>query len=214
LYNGGNSRASEIGASFLAREAGPTGPRRMEAAEVDEPFARTGPGAFQWNAGGWFGSQVGGTAWLLSGVIQPPAPVPWLRGAWLAAFLLANAVGLALWWRRDRLAPFPATLALLATCGLAGTLALAATAAVAPPVGVRNLVMTPADAAWTLAGLWGLLLLLGAFFTSIERAALRPRRAPGPVGMAGAIDVAQRDRWRQRATQPRADDPWDPEGHA
>jgi hypothetical protein len=182
---------------------------------VVETTARPGPGAFQWNGGGWFGSQIGGTAWLLTGVIQPPAPGPWLRLAWLGAFLGANAVGLALWWRRDRLLPFPAMLGLLATCGVAGALALVSTAAVAPAVGVRNEVLGRAEALWTLAGLWGLLLLLGAFFRSLERSALRQRRPPAaPTGLAGGIDVAMRDRWRQRADGPRDDDPWSREGQA
>jgi hypothetical protein len=47
-----------------------------------------------WNAGGWFGSQLGGTTWLLVGSISM------LHGAlavglfWLFAFGLANGLGL------------------------------------------------------------------------------------------------------------------------
>jgi hypothetical protein len=176
--------------------------------------ARPGPGAFQWSQGAWFGSQIGGTAWLLAGVVQAPSPVPGLRLVWLTAFLLVNAVGLTLWWRRDRLAPFPALMILLASCALAATVVLGVTAWFAPPVGVRNTIMSRGEALRALAGLWVLILILGGFFVSLERAALRQSRRARLVGMVGAVDVAQRDRWRQRASQPRDDDPPNREGQA
>lgn len=179
-----------------------------------DPIARRGPGAFQWSQGAWFGSQIGGTAWLLTGAVQSPGPVPGLRFVWIGAFLLVNAIGLALWWRRDRLAPFPALLVLLASCALAATLALGVTAWYAPPVGVHNVIMSQGEALRALAGFWALLLLLGGFFVAMERAALRQRHTAHFAGMTGAVDAAQRDRWRQRASQPRDDDPANREGQA
>jgi hypothetical protein len=64
------------------------------------------PTAFSWNAGGWFGSQVGCTAWLLIlGVVL-------LSKDWLAAwvcvggFVVLNAWGLYLWRSREHLTAY------------------------------------------------------------------------------------------------------------
>lgn len=81
---------------------------------------RIGPGRFQWNAGAWFGSLLGSSAWM----------------AVAAVFLLLNeqvllasvpAVGFAtvlmgallLWSRRDSVFPFPAIMAMLALLAIA-----------------------------------------------------------------------------------------------
>jgi hypothetical protein len=75
---------------------------------------RKGTGRFQWNTGGWFGSQIGATAYLglLGGVLAFQAP----RAGLLLLFcgLLPNLLGTLLWLRRDRLAPYPALQGLLA----------------------------------------------------------------------------------------------------
>jgi hypothetical protein len=85
-----------------------------------------GPGQFQWNAGGWFGSQLGGTAWMLVGAAVLAPQTPWVAAWWAACCALANAVGTSLWLRRGRVRPYPATQALLAACGVAGPLAVVA----------------------------------------------------------------------------------------
>jgi hypothetical protein len=84
------------------------------------------PGRFRWDAGGWLGSQLGGTAWMLVGaaVLAPRAAD--LVAVWLACFVVPNTVGCWLWRRRDRLRPYPATQALLLACAMSGLLALAA----------------------------------------------------------------------------------------
>ena len=89
--------------------------------QADHPV--TGHGHFHWNAGGWFGSQCGGTSWLLVGaaVLAPRAPV--VAVVWFAGFVVANAVGAWLWRRRDRLRPHTAIQLLLLVCGLSGLLA-------------------------------------------------------------------------------------------
>ena len=84
----------------------------------------SGRGRFQWNIGGWFGSQLGGTVWMLVGAAVLASQAPWIAAWWVACFLAASAVGIGLWLRRDRIRPYPALQALLATCGLAGLLAI------------------------------------------------------------------------------------------
>jgi hypothetical protein len=84
----------------------------------------TGPGAFQWNTGGWFGSQVGGTAFMLTGAIWLTLFAPLVGLIWLAGFVVCNAVGIGLWRRRARIAPFTAMAILLATILVVGLLEL------------------------------------------------------------------------------------------
>src|SRR5215470_9138380 len=88
---------------------------------ADSPM--TSPGYFRWTAGGWFGSQIGGTSWLLVGaaVLAPRAPV--VAVIWLACYAAANAVGLGLWRRRTRVRPHTTFQVLLLACGISGLLA-------------------------------------------------------------------------------------------
>jgi len=78
---------------------------------------------FQWNAGGWFGAQLGSTCWMLiAGVVllwrSPGAAV-----ATLIVFAAGNAAGTALWTQRRRLRPLRAMQGLVAIAGLASALA-------------------------------------------------------------------------------------------
>lgn len=85
---------------------------------------KEGPGLFQWNRGGWFGSQLGMTLWIgLLGVFLVSAS-PAVGLALIGLTLLANGLGTLLWMRRDRLAPYPAIQALLVIGGLCAVLAL------------------------------------------------------------------------------------------
>lgn len=84
------------------------------------------PGRFRWNRGGWFGAQLGGTAWMLVGSVVLLPHAPEVAGVWLACFAVANAIGSWMWRRRDRLRPYPALQALLAVCGANGLMALVA----------------------------------------------------------------------------------------
>lgn len=75
--------------------------------------------AFRWDAKGWFGSQVGGTCWMLvlgGLVLGGDAPTGLVA---LGAFAFANAVGTLLWARRRSLAPYGALQALVLVQGLA-----------------------------------------------------------------------------------------------
>jgi hypothetical protein len=129
-----------------------------------------GPGYFQWNAGGWLGSQLGGTLWLLAGAAVFAAPAPPVALAWLGCFAAANAAGWWLWRRRDRVRPYPALQGLLLACGACGLAAVAALHLAGPagaplagdPRGYLALLAFPA---------------LMARFSRLEHAA---RAAPGP----------------------------------
>jgi hypothetical protein len=132
-----------------------------------------GTGRFQWNTGGWWGGQLGGSCWMavLAGVYL-------FQGreehslAMFACFLAANSVGAALWTKRHRLAPHPALQGLLAALLLTSTSALlvalaAASAAVSDPVVLDLTTLSP------------LLIYPGLmfFFWRLEREARRARRA-------------------------------------
>ncbi len=72
------------------------------------------PGAFSWNAGGWFGAQIGATAWILLLGVLLILDAPRL-GALVIAFSLApNVLGIILWRMRDRIRPYPAVQLLVA----------------------------------------------------------------------------------------------------
>jgi hypothetical protein len=79
--------------------------------------------ASHWHAGGWFGSQLGGTAWLFIGalvvVFESPASAAVLLGCGLAS----NLVGFVLWSQRTRLNPYRALQILTVVVVLAGAVA-------------------------------------------------------------------------------------------
>jgi hypothetical protein len=80
---------------------------------------RTGSGQFQWNGGGWFGSQIGGTLWMLIIGFTMLGKLP--AFAWMAIGLAlgVNGLGFWLWSHRHRLAPYPCIQTLVATVALA-----------------------------------------------------------------------------------------------
>ena len=78
----------------------------------------TGLGHFQWNWPGWFGSQAGCSAWMLFGGILLSLKSPWLGGYWVGMFVVLNAAGFWLYFRRDRILPYPAVQLLLLVCGV------------------------------------------------------------------------------------------------
>src|ERR1035437_8974429 len=72
-----------------------------------------GTGQFQWNTGGWFGAQMGSTAYLvcLGTAYSVRALVPGI--AIVLCGLLPNVIGFRMWKQRDRLLPYPAIQRLL-----------------------------------------------------------------------------------------------------
>jgi hypothetical protein len=148
-----------------------------------------GPGQFQWNAGGWFGSQLGGTAWLLVGAVGIATQEPQVAAWWACCFVLANAVGTGLWLRRDRVWPYPAIQALLATVVVAGLLAVVALHLFGPAdvrlgVGLREGRFVLEDVpGGTLRSAYVALLVgvpaMMGWFAFMERAGTRNRSATG-----------------------------------
>ena len=76
---------------------------------------RIGTGQFQWSNGGWFGSQVGATAYLvmLGIALMFTKPLPGI--IILLCGIVPNIVGYGLWTRRDRISPHAALQWLLFT---------------------------------------------------------------------------------------------------
>lgn len=142
--------------------------------------AMPGQGQFQWNRGGWFGSQVGCTAWMLVGSVVLMGKAPEVAAIWLGAFALVNALGCWLWWRRDRLRPYPAILGFLLAAGLAGASALGALHLLRP--GLRVAYPGGAelyDEPRLIAGLVVLVAALMGLFVLQERSSRKQKRGPG-----------------------------------
>jgi hypothetical protein len=137
------------------------------------PNATPAPLASHWQAGGWFGSQLGSSAWLLVSalVVAPHAPAS--AGVLLGCFAAVNALGCLLWTQRARLDPYLALQLLVAASVLAGAVATrwlelrGEFALLDPRVGPR-----------TMYGLLALLwLVLGIVFAAKGRAARRAAAA-------------------------------------
>ncbi len=130
-----------------------------------------GSGAFEWNAGGWWGSQIGGTAWMLAvgiGIafqdIRPAAVM-------IAGGIVSNIVGTLLWCRRDRVSPHRAIqtlLGVIGVCALGGIVSLDAFGHV--PANQRLLVY------WWLVFIPGLMLMF--YLREREAAAAQKRTTP------------------------------------
>ena len=68
-----------------------------------------GLGQFQWSTGGWFGAQIGMTAWLVILGIAQIYKGYVLAGTMLTVCgIIPNWIGYAIWTRRDRIQPYAA----------------------------------------------------------------------------------------------------------
>ncbi|HXH02231.1 MAG TPA: hypothetical protein VNN09_02815 [Candidatus Competibacteraceae bacterium] len=84
--------------------------------------SRLGPGRFQWNTAGWFGSQLGSTVWLLGAALTM---LPEHTEAGIVAFFcffIPNIFGLMLYLRRNRIAPYAAFQWSILMTGIVSTL--------------------------------------------------------------------------------------------
>jgi hypothetical protein len=97
--------------------------------------ALVGPGRFQWNLGGWFGSSIGSTAWMLIVAaflyVHGQSVLALVPGM---AFLIVNAVTVVQWRRRCRLLPFRALMTLLVLLSVVTSVVLLAIERFASPV--------------------------------------------------------------------------------
>lgn len=84
----------------------------------------TEPNRMQWNLGGWLGTQLGCTAWILvAGLLSfPEDSVAAL--VVIALFALANLLGMAIWRSRERLSAYAGLQLLLPVVGFAGLAAV------------------------------------------------------------------------------------------
>lgn len=131
------------------------------------------PSTFSWNAGGWFGSQIGCTLWLLILGFVLLTKDPLVAGSCIGGFVVLNAWGLFLWRRRA---------ALRAYSGIQRFLALASViiAIVVVVVNVRGVSQGPRPGDlvstylpyWAIAAAPGLMLL----FAWRERKAKKGQR--------------------------------------
>ncbi|MCP4170794.1 MAG: hypothetical protein GY758_08500 [Fuerstiella sp.] len=73
-----------------------------------------GPRHFQWNAGGWFGSSLGSSSWMLIAscflVFCKQTALAWVPAF---TFAIVVTVSIFLWKRRGRIYPFTAYMVLL-----------------------------------------------------------------------------------------------------
>ena len=74
----------------------------------------------EWNAGGWFGSLFGGTAWMGLGGALALRQDAVAGGIALGLFTAVVALGVGLWCQRDRRSPLRSIQLLIVTIGLAG----------------------------------------------------------------------------------------------
>jgi hypothetical protein len=95
--------------------------------------------AFQWNAGTWLGAQLGGTGWLLGGALYMLLAAPEVSAIWFTGFVILNAIGWALWRRRDRLRAHTAVQLLFAAIGIVGVVAWTALLQLRPDIPRREL---------------------------------------------------------------------------
>ena len=80
-------------------------------------------GRLDWNAGGWFGSQLGATVWILVSAAISMGMASAAAALLLLLLLLPNMLGLYL-WRSRSLTCNASTQLLFAACGIAGALAI------------------------------------------------------------------------------------------
>ena len=77
-----------------------------------------------WNAGGWFGAQLGGSLWILIAGILALRLDTQAGIAAIVLFGVANGLGSFLWTRRDGLSAYAGIQLLLALVGTAGLAAV------------------------------------------------------------------------------------------
>ena len=83
----------------------------------------TKPEALMWNAGGWFGTQIGGTCWIAICAALLSAQNLAVAGMVFAVFLSGNLVGTLIWRNRLRIKPIAGIQVLVMVIGLASLVA-------------------------------------------------------------------------------------------
>ena len=73
-----------------------------------------------WNAGGWFGAQIGGTCWIVICAALLIAHDLGLAKILFAMFMVTNLVGSSMWFFRNRITAYRAMQILLTITGVVG----------------------------------------------------------------------------------------------
>ena len=107
----------------------------MSTAQAERPGDA---GAFSWNAGGWFGGQVGATLWL--GILGALLALQDLTGGLVAlgAWAVPNVLGIRLWRQRARRDAYASLQLLIAVAGLCALAAVAFLSARSAYVGLME----------------------------------------------------------------------------
>jgi uncharacterized membrane protein (DUF373 family) len=84
---------------------------------------KVGPGRSQWNAGGWFGAILAGTAMIVGGLTFASQSMA-VATVWLACYAIAVVSGIFMWTRRKSLTPYPAMQGLRLVVGVASAIAI------------------------------------------------------------------------------------------
>lgn len=86
---------------------------------MPEPETNRASG-FHWNAGGWFGAQIGMTAYMLvMAIVLLPVAGTIALGV-VSVFVVANIVGVVMWLRRHTMSAYKALQILVIVAGLCG----------------------------------------------------------------------------------------------
>jgi hypothetical protein len=133
------------------------------------------PSAFAWNAGGWFGAQLGSTLWLLILGLVLSRKDTLTASVCVASFVVLNAWGLYLWRSRERLSAYAGLQRLL--LGASVIIAL-----VVVVVNGRGLSEQPSPGAlvstylpyWVIAVAPALMLLFFLWDRQVKRAQMPP----------------------------------------
>lgn len=87
-----------------------------EEKEPPEIEPLIGPGFVQWSEAIWFGVSIGGVWWMLGTGLFLMSRKQFLLGVVpLVPYAVVMVMAFRLWWRRDRVRPFPALMGLLGT---------------------------------------------------------------------------------------------------
>lgn len=75
------------------------------------------PKPLTWNAGGWFGAQIGGTCWIAICAALLSMHDVTIATAVFTLFLAANVIGIVVWRNRDRISLYSGINVLLTVIG-------------------------------------------------------------------------------------------------
>ena len=141
--------------------------------------------------GGWVGSQLGGTAWMLALAVMAGAEGFLFAAAYIVAlFAVANAIGVTLWLKRRRLRFWTALIWLVVTCGATGAAAIYI-------MDATEALATAQMEHWAYSTQTAYLCLAAGCIGAILMVIQRARLETGDRDAPGGGPTPSRDRWSQ-----------------